>query len=126
MATRRKRYASSRARKPRPDLEGRLAGQLDEAGLGGYEREYRFHDTRRWRFDFAFVPKLLAVEVEGAIFTGGRHSRGAGMMADMEKYNTAATMGWTVLRVAGPHITSGEAVEWIKQTLKGRRARRAA
>ncbi|EPP5336614.1 hypothetical protein ACUSRM_000689 [Vibrio alginolyticus] len=27
--------------------------------------EYRFHETRRWRFDFAYPDQQLAIEVEG-------------------------------------------------------------
>ena len=125
MATRRKRFASSRARRPQPDLEGALVTQLGEAGILGHEREYRFHPTRRWRFDFAWPTKMVACEVEGGLYIRGRHNTAKGMLADMEKYNTAATMGWTVLRVGGDHIKSEEAVEWIAATLKGRRARRA-
>ena len=60
--------------------------------------EYRFHDTRRWRFDYAFPDAMLAVEIEGGVWIKGRHTRGAGYVNDMEKYNTAIEMGWRVLR----------------------------
>jgi len=42
---------------------------------------------------------MVALEVEGGVWTGGRHTRGAGFIEDMEKYNAAACMGWFVLRI---------------------------
>lgn len=81
-----------------------------------FEAEYRFCD-RRWRFDFAFPPKRIAVEVEGGIYTFGRHNRPTGMIADMEKYNEAAIMGWTVLRFTPQQVKSGEAINKILKTL---------
>jgi hypothetical protein len=61
-------------------------------------REYHFHPSRDWRFDFAFPERLVAVEIEGATFAGGRHSRGAGFRDDCHKYNAAAGLGWRVFR----------------------------
>lgn len=105
-----KKAAAKRKASP---LEDRLLKQIIEAGVPEPQREFRFHPTRKWRFDFAWPDAMIAVEVEGAVFSGGRHSQGAGMVADMDKYNTAALLGWTVLRVASPHITKGDAIEWI-------------
>lgn len=61
-------------------------------------KEHRFHPVRMWRFDYAIPALKIAVEVDGAVWTGGRHNRAAGYIADMEKLNTAASMGWLVLR----------------------------
>lgn len=61
--------------------------------------EYGFYATRRWRFDWAWPEYHVALEVEGGIWTGGRHTRGKGFANDMEKYNKAAITGWRVLRV---------------------------
>ena len=99
-----------------------LAFQMKAVGLR-YEREYRFHPTRRWRFDFAMPEVWVAVEFEGGVFAGkngkvGRHVRGAGARADMEKYNEAACLGWVVLRVMADHVKSGEALRWIESVVK--------
>lgn len=79
--------------------------------------EHRFDPVRRWRFDFAWPERLLAVEVEGGTWVNGRHSRGAGMQADMTKYNTAAAQGWRVFRVTEALIRDGSAINWIKGAL---------
>lgn len=82
-------------------------------------REHRFHPTRRWRFDFAFPDQKLAVEIEGGIWTGGRHTRGSGYKGDMEKYNEAALLGWKVLRFDGEAVRKGTAIEMVLTALKG-------
>lgn len=78
-----------------------------------FEREYRFCE-RKWRFDFAFPEKKIAVEVEGGIYSGGRHTRGYGFIADMEKYNTAAELGWRVFRFTPQQIKTGKPLEKIE------------
>ena len=81
------------------------------------EQEYKFHTTRKWRFDFAFLQKhkKIAVELEGGIFSFGRHTRGSGFIADCQKYNAAALMGWTVLRY--PKCLIREAIDDIRGLL---------
>lgn len=68
------------------------------AGLPEPVTEYRFHNTRRWRFDYAIPSQFVALEVEGGVWTAGRHTRGAGYLGDCEKYNEAQLLGWIVLR----------------------------
>lgn len=61
--------------------------------------EHRFAAPRRWRFDFAHTPTSVAIELEGGVYAGGRHTRGAGYEKDCEKYNHAAARGWAVFRL---------------------------
>lgn len=81
-----------------------LQQRLNRTSIPSPEREYRFHHTRRWRFDFAWPSERVAVEIEGGIWAKGRHSRGSGMVADMDKYNEAARLGWRVLRFTDKHL----------------------
>ena len=79
--------------------------------------EYRFHDQRKWRADLCWPndwPKLI-VEIEGGAWTQGRHTRGAGFIADMEKYNEAAIMGYRLLRFTPAQVKSGEALTVIER-----------
>lgn len=60
--------------------------------------EFRFHPTRRWKFDVAWPGPKVAVELEGGIFIQGRHTRGNQYRADCEKYRAAVALGWRLLR----------------------------
>lgn len=108
-----------------------LGMHLKELGYGDYQREFRFFPERKWRFDFAVLRNdglksslKLAIEIEGSIWTQGRHTRGAGFQADMLKYNTAVVMGWSVLRFSVADVLNGQARETLKQfkRVRGERA----
>lgn len=92
--------------------------QCRAVGLPAPAAEYRFHDTRKWRLDWAWPDQRLALEVEGGAFIGGRHSRGAGFVKDLEKYNTLTTMGWRLLRVIPKQIANGEALTLAEHVLR--------
>lgn len=79
------------------------------------ERELVFARPRRWRLDFAWPDRKVAVEVEGGTWTNGRHTRGTGFREDCEKYANAAILGWTVLRVTSDHVRTGQAIKWLEQ-----------
>lgn len=79
--------------------------------------EFRFHQDRKWRFDFAFPDKKVAVEIEGGVYSNGRHTRGSGFIADMEKYNAATELGWRILRFTPSQITQSGTYNQIKNTL---------
>jgi len=79
--------------------------------------EYRFHEVRRWRFDFAWPDALVALEIEGGVWSGGRHTNPKGFIADCEKYNTALSMGWSVIRCPAPFITKHKMIYWLKEAL---------
>ncbi len=80
-------------------------------------REHKFHPSRRWRFDFAFPDRMCAVEIEGGVWTGGRHTRGSGFVADMQKYNAAAELGWFVFRFDGGAVKRGDAIKFMVSVL---------
>src|SRR5690606_11247027 len=61
-------------------------------------KEHRFHDTRKWRFDFAFPERMIAIEYEGLMSEKSGHTTLTGYTADSEKYNEAQRLGWKVLR----------------------------
>jgi very-short-patch-repair endonuclease len=94
-----------------------LALSMRAAGLPEPEREYRFHPTRKWRLDFAWPARLLAVEVEGGVYRGGGHTSVAGLKRDIEKSNALTLGGWRLLRFHGDQVRSGEATEIIRQAL---------
>ena len=103
------------------DLEDTLVAQLGVQGIKDFQREHRFHPTRRWRFDLAWPDLLVACEVEGGTWNGGRHTRGSGFEGDCEKYNAAALLGWLVIRVTGKMIKVGSAQRDVKAAFAYRR-----
>lgn len=76
--------------------------------------EYRFHPVRRWRFDYCCPDLKIAVEIEGGAFTNGRHTRGKGFIADMEKYNNAVLLGYKLLRFTPSQKNKVSSIEQIK------------
>jgi len=99
-----------------------LAWQLTQAGIL-FKRQHRFHPERRWRLDFAVysINGDLAVEVDGGVFSGGRHTRGAGYESDCEKMNEAVLAGYWPLRVTPKMVEDGRALAWIERAI-GRKA----
>lgn len=69
--------------------------------------EYRFDSKRRWRIDFCWPAYLVALEIEGGVFTRGRHTRPTGFLRDMEKYNRAAELGYRIFRCTPTTIHVG-------------------
>lgn len=87
-------------------------------GLPEFEREVRFHPTRRWKFDLALKSKMLAVECQGKVYQQGRHTRGKGYTEDCRKLNEAQILGWKVLWVTPEMIDNGEAIDFISRMVQ--------
>lgn len=84
--------------KKQSHLEQGLETLLKDAGFHRPEKQYRFHPTRKWRFDFAWPDLKIAIECEGGIFVNGGHNRGKIYSSNCEKYNQAVILGWRLLR----------------------------
>lgn len=87
--------------------------------------EFRFHETRQWKIDFAWPDYRLALEVEGAIWqknkdgtVGGRHNLPPGFVGDMEKYNALACCGWRLIRVEPKKLIKAKTLDLIWAALK--------
>ena len=81
-------------------------------------REHQFHPTRRWRFDFAWPDRLVAVEIDGLVHGGrGGHQTVDGIVKDCEKYEAALRLGWRVYRVPGPWIQDGTRLIWRPEVM---------
>lgn len=76
-----------------------------------YSTEYRFHPVRKWRFDVVIgktgeeiEKQKIAIEYNGGVFTGGRHTRGNGYLNDLDKINHAQIAGFRVLQYSAGHL----------------------
>lgn len=83
-------------------------------------KEFRFCPERRWRFDFAIPKYKIAIEIDGGVWNYGRHNRATGYLADMEKFNAAATLGWLVLKFTPQQQFTRATLEYISKTIKTR------
>ena len=96
--------------------------KIYEARLGGeWWAEWSFHPTRKWRFDFALPELKIAIEIDGGVFTGGRHSGGIGQLKDMEKMNASAELGWLVFHHIPDEQFNTNHLEQIKNAIKTRK-----
>jgi very-short-patch-repair endonuclease len=98
-----------RGAKPPSRLEKRFEMLWEAQGGPLLEKEHRFHPVRKWRADFAHLPSRTLIEIEGGIYVNGRHNRGAGFAADLEKYLEAGLSGWRLIRL-GPNELTGETI----------------
>ncbi len=96
-----------------------VAAEVKSEKLPAPVFEHRF-DTlagRKWRFDLAWPAHKLAIEIDGAVYAGGRHTRGKGFEADCEKLNEALLQGWRVLRYSTGQVRAGIPILDLKRAL---------
>lgn len=74
---------------------------------------------RKFRFDFAWPERKIAVEVEGGIWARyrGGHTHPMHILRDMEKGNIAAKLGWRVFRFTTDEVKKGIAQTFMKEVL---------
>ena len=102
---------------PPPVREHRFAA-MSVGGTGaGVKARLAAAFLHDWRFDFAWPDFMLALEMDGGGFVGGRHGRGLGIEKDCEKVSAAAVLGWRLVRCTPRQVKSGQAVEWITKAL---------
>ena len=95
-------------------LHDRVALQL--YGLPKPVPELTFHPKRKWRFDYAWPEEKVALEIHGATYKNGRHTRGLGFARDREKMNEAQLLGWIVIEATVDNL--GLIREWIEKALE--------
>lgn len=82
--------------------------------------EYRFDETRAWRFDYAWPDQQLAVEIDGF---GFGHQAQQRISQNNEKRNAAILAGWRVLvfdsRLLGSRQKVDDAVDLTAKVLCG-------
>lgn len=75
-------------------------------------REYIPFPPRKWRLDFAWPERKLAVEIESSV-----HRIRNRFASDIPKYNRLALEGWTLLRFTRQMVESAEAIDTVKAVL---------
>ena len=106
--------------KRKDDWPERLVNLLLYCRIPEPEREYEFHPVRKWRLDLCWPEFMVGVEVDGGVYSGGRHTRGKGYTEDCVKINEAIILGYTVVRVTTEMVTDGRAVDFVERVLAGK------
>lgn len=111
---RRKSKRQSRGVKVESEGEATLSRDLKASKIA-FEREFQFHPKRKWRADFHLIDQKILIEVEGGIWSNGRHTRAKGYLGDMEKYNAATALGYRIFRYSTEQVKSGMAIKEIME-----------
>lgn len=89
------------------------------------EREFYYDrpDSER-RFDFAWPEFRVAVEMQGAIWSGGAHGRGSGIIKDYKKLNDAQVKGWRVIQISVDMLENDphQCIKWVVDCFGVRRS----
>lgn len=64
-----------------------------------YEKLFQFESTKHWRFDFHLIEQRILVEISGGPWSGGRKGKLKDKAWSMDRYDVAADMGYTVVRI---------------------------
>jgi hypothetical protein len=80
--------------------------------------EFRFHPTRKWRWDICWPEQKIAIEVQGGLFQAGRHIRGAGYLNDMEKWTEGTLLGWRMIWVSPMDLCMVRTTDRVKRLLE--------
>jgi len=113
----------------RSSLEETFFKAWGEYGRGKIPAEqYRFHPTRRFLFDFAWIKQKVAVELDGFGYGNkfGGHQTIVGICNGHTKQNLAHEHGWLVLRYSsrclGSKAKRQAACEQILRVLSSRKS----
>lgn len=101
-------------------IMGKLFPDIDfwkRRGIPDPVTEFKFHPTRRWRFDYCWVKEKVAIEINGGVWIKGRHTRGAGQIKDMEKLNEAQRMGYDVYQFTPQQLPLESTAEFLRGVL---------
>ena len=95
---------------------------LDTLDLLGFQREFRFHPTRRWRLDSADPETRVGVEYDGFVgasqgYGNVGHTSINGMKRDAEKANEAQLLGWILIRCNAETVKNGKAWDAVVRAL---------
>lgn len=64
-------------------------------------KEFKFCEARQWRADYLCKTAngQWLIELDGGVYSNGRHNRSGGYIEDCIKINTATLLGYRVLRI---------------------------
>lgn len=80
------------------------------------EAEVLLVPNRKFRFDYVHLPSKTAIELNGGLYSRGRHSRGIGQEKDYEKALLANLEGYLVINL-GTNQIKAEFLEMVYKVI---------
>lgn len=121
------RHLLQAAKEPKTQTRKDLDAELKQQFARSFEAQWRLLDgpplhpefyfcpDRQWRSDYLVIGTKVLIELEGGVFSGGRHIRAKGFIEDIYKYNMAAMLGYRVIRIATGMATAHYLEQIIKE-----------
>ena len=78
------------------------------------EREFQFCPGRKFRSDLAIPTLKLLFEVNGGVYSRGRHVRPAGFQRDANKRNAALVLGYKPYEFTTEDVMQGRDLVFLK------------
>lgn len=106
-------------RPQKSEWEERFWCQLVESGTPLPLRQHQFARcvNRKFQSDFFWDDERLIVEIDGGMYSNGRHNTGKGREEDMERDAIAYGLGITTLRFSPKYVRSGWALAMTRVAL---------
>lgn len=108
-----KRPSRAKVPKERSRIELAWIEAHKVSGLPPMVEEFKPLPMRKFRLDFSYPDKKIALECDGSV-----HRIKGRFKTDQERKNLLVLSGWRVLYVGMEHICSGQAVEWLKELME--------
>lgn len=112
-----------KVRIPKAEWATGLNTQLRAKRLPQGTPEFRFHPTRKWRYDLGFPAQGLVVDIDGGAWlhkhgkTAHSHGQGKGFERDREKDAEAHLLGFRVVRFSVKQVKTGRAFSVLEVLL---------
>ena len=99
----------AKAPKPRSEIEEVMWRQLVQSSLPKPLRQHLYVSGRKFRSDFAWPDRKLALEVDGGV-----HRIKSSFKSGFERGYVLLLTGWKVLHVGGEEVRNDLAIKWIQ------------
>ena len=82
------------------------------------QRNWKFHQTRKFEIDFCWPKVRIGCEINGGIWVGGAHARPLNILRDMEKQNLLLDLHWRVWHYTPKEVIDGIAIQHLDKVLR--------
>lgn len=102
------------------DAERYLYFQIVAMHLQTPLRQYRFAKEalgRAWRWDLCWPDRMIAIEIQGGIWTRGAHGHPTDILRNMHKHNDATRLGWRFYQFTPTEVRRGIALKFLQENV---------